>query len=569
MRKHVLTLILAGATAPAFAIDYTATSGLGMTLEQQSTRFDVAELSFKVDPTKKTLAGEARLTFTPKHAIQQFAIELDPRYALSRFEVNGKVLSKSEYSWKEGRISFPVAASANTAFEVKLVYAGSPQVAKRAPWDGGIVWAKTPSGQPWIATAVEGEGCDLLWPCVDHPMGKPLQVIQHITVPQGLVAASNGVFLGESSKDGWTTYNWKATEPTTYAIALNIAPYDTLKSNYQSRFGNTLPMVFYYLKGNDAKARGLYEELPLYLNFFEEVVGPYPFPKDKVGIVETPHLGMEHQTINAYGNGYKKDINGYDWLMNHEFAHEWFGNQITNADWDDMWLHEGFAMYMQPLYLEWLRGRVNYDAEMLRQRGLIRNAHAMVSGKPRPHGEAAAEAIDPGTDIYYKGAWILHTLRNQIGDAAFRRSMRELVYGRNDPKPGNFKPRYATTNDYVAIVDKITGKKWAWFFDAYVREAKIPALVATQSGHRVNVEWQTGNGKPFPLPIDVRVGNRVVKLPMNQGKGSFELKPFETYTLDPDSKVLKDQPEIAAWRKDEAERAAVAAAAAAAAKRGK
>ncbi len=559
MRKHVWAILLAGASAPAFAGDYTATSGLGMTPEQRAVSFDLAELSFKVDPAKQTLAGDARLTFTPTRAIAQFAVELDPRYKLSSLSVDGKQLAKSDYRWSEGRLQFPVAAAAQKAFTIELVYAGSPQVAKRAPWDGGIVWTKTPSGQPWIATAVEGEGCDLLWPCIDHPMGKPTQVIQHISVPTGLVAASNGVFLGESSKDGWTTFDWKATEPTTYAIALNIAPYDTLKSSYNSRFGNTLPVVFYFLKGNERKAEGLFQELPLFLDFFEEVVGPYPWPKDKVGVVETPHLGMEHQTINAYGNGYKKDIHGYDWLMNHEFAHEWFGNQLTNADWDNMWLHEGFAMYMQPLYLQWLRGDVNYDAEMLRQRGLIRNEQRMVSAKSRPHGEPAAEAVDPGTDIYYKGAWVLHTLRGQIGDGAFRRSMREVVYGRNDPKPGNFKPRYATTDDYVAIVNRITGKQWGWFFDGYVRQAKIPALVATREGQRVNVTWQAANGKAFPLPIEVRVGDRVLRLPMTGGKGSFNLKPFESYTLDPHGKVLKDQPEIAVWKKDEAERAAAAA----------
>jgi len=281
-----------------------------------------------------------------------------------------------------------------------------------------------------------------------------------------------------------------------------------------------------------------------------------------MGVVETPHLGMEHQTINAYGNGYKKDINGYDWLMNHEFSHEWFGNQVTNRDWDDMWLHEGFAMYMQPLYLGWLRDRVHYDAEMLRQRGLVANRFAMVSGRPRPHGDPAAEAIDPGTDIYYKGAWILHTLRNQIGDAAFRRTMRELVYGRDDPKPGNFKPRYATTRDYVEIVNRVTGKDWSWFFDAYLHHAAIPELLAERDGNTLRVHWQTRDGKPFPLPVDVRVGDRVVHLPMAGGRGETPIASGESYTLDPDGKVLRDLPEIATWKSDQAEREKAAKAAA-------
>ena len=529
-----------------------------MTAEQKAVQFDVADLAFKVDPQGKTLVGEATLTFTAKSAISKFALELDPRYTLNSLVVQGKPLAGTAYRKHEGRLEFPVTAAANETFVVKVNYAGAPQVAKRAPWDGGIVWAQTPQGKPWIATAVEGEGCDLLWPCIDHPMGKPLRVDQHITVPDGLVAASNGVLMGRNVQGGLTTWHWRATQPTTYAIALNIAPYEMLEGSYESRFGNTLPLAFFYLDGNRAKAEGLFKELPLFLDFFEEVVGPYPWPKDKVGIVETPHLGMEHQTINAYGNGYKKDIHGYDWLMNHEFAHEWFGNQITNADWDDMWLHEGFAMYMQPLYLEWLRGRTNYDAEMLRQRGLIRNEHAMVSGRSRPHGTPETEAIDPGTDIYYKGAWVLHTLRGQIGEAAFRQSMRELVYGRNDPKPGNFEPRYATTEDYVAIVNRITGKDWKWFFNGYIRQAKIPALAAHREGGRVMVEWRTGNGAEFPLPVEVRVGTKVITLPMAHGKGAFDIAAGESFTLDPNGKVLKDQPEIAEWKADEAERAAAA-----------
>ena len=559
MRKHVLTLILAGATAPAFAIDYTATSGLGMTLEQQSTRFDVAELSFKVDPTKKTLAGEARLTFTPKHGIQQFAIELDPRYALSRFEVNGKVLSKSEYSWKEGRISFPVAASANTAFEVKLVYAGSPQVAKRAPWDGGIVWAKTPSGQPWIATAVEGEGCDLLWPCIDHPMGKPQVVVQHISVPAPLVAASNGVAEGMQEKNGWRTYQWRAKLPDTYAIALNIGPYELLQADYTSRFGNTIPLRFWYLKGNKSKAEGLFAEFAPMLDFFEETIGPYPFADEKMGVVETPYLGMEHQTINAYGNDYKKSETGYDWLLQHEFAHEWFGNQLTNVDWDDFWLHEGFGTYMQPLYLQWLRGDMEYMAALMKMRQVLMLRHPVVAGHTMTEKDVSDASRGPGNDVYYKGALMLHTLRGLIGDVDFLRATRELVYGTDTPRPGNFKPRYAATRDFVAIVNRITGKDYGWFFDVYLRSVKLPALQASRSGNTLQLRWVTEGDKPFPMPVQVRVGQRVLEVPMTGGQGQVAMTGDESYTLDPHSKVLRDLPYMADYQKDMAERAKVMA----------
>ena len=560
----MFSLVVAAPGSATPGVDYTATSGAGRTPEQEAAEFRQAELAFKVNPARHMLDGDATLTFRAKSPLARFAVELDPRFAISLFAVDGTPLPPATRPDPDGRIRFdlPKAVPAGGEFTIHVVYSGQPQVAKRAPWDGGIVWATAPTGEPWIATAVEGEGCDLFWPCIDHPMGKPGRVIQHVTVPTGLTAASNGRLLGVDKRDGWWTWNWSARQPDTYAVALNIGPYELLHDTYRSRFGNTLPMDFYYLRGNKEKAQGLFAELPRFLDFFEEWVGPYPWGDDKVGVVETSHLGMEHQTINAYGNGYKKDINGYDWLMNHEFSHEWFGNQVTNRDWDDMWLHEGFAMYMQPLYLGWLRDRVHYDAEMLRQRGLVANRFAMVSGRPRPHGDPAAEAIDPGTDIYYKGAWILHTLRNQIGDAAFRRTMRELVYGRDDPKPGNFKPRYATTRDYVEIVNRVTGKDWSWFFDEYLHHAAIPELLAERDGNTLRVHWQTGDGKPFPLPVDVRVGDRVVHLPMAGGRGETPIASGESYTLDPDGKVLRDLPEIATWKSDQAEREKAAKAAA-------
>ncbi|KAK0359208.1 hypothetical protein LTR94_032226, partial [Friedmanniomyces endolithicus] len=163
------------------------------------------------------------------------------------------------------------------------------------------------------------------------------QVDLHITVPSGLSAPSNGRFMGKQDHmNGWTTWNWSAKSPNTYAIALNVGPYEEMNAAYQSRFGNTIDMSFWRLKSDDPiKAKALFDQFPLMLDFFESTVGPFPFGDEKMGVVETPHLGMEHQTINAYGNGYKIDGRGYDWLLQHEFAHEWFGIQLTNQNADD------------------------------------------------------------------------------------------------------------------------------------------------------------------------------------------------------------------------------------------
>ena len=561
MIRHLLAVALATAVWPAHAdqkatTETTLATGLPRAPEQEAVTIELADLSFRVDPSRKSLAGDATLTLRADKSVSALVVDLDRDFAVDLVEVDGVPVARDGWRNPQGRmhvdLAKPLATGARATLRIR--YAGVPHEAKRAPWDGGFVWAKTPSGEPWIATAVQGDGCDMFWPCIDHPLGEPLEVVQHITVPAPLVAAGNGVAEGMEEKDGWRTYHWRTKNPDTYAIALNIAPYETLRGEYGSRYGNRFPMQYWYLKGNKAKAQGLFVEFPLMLDFFEEMIGPYPFADEKMGVAETPHLGMEHQTINAYGNEYKKDEYGYDWLLQHELAHEWFGNQLTNADWDDMWLHEGYGTYMQPLYLQWLRGDMEYMAALMRMRSTLMNRHPIVSGRSMEEGDVYDAERGPGNDIYYKGALMLHTLRALIGDDAFFRATREIVYGTDTPKPGAFKPRYATTSDFVAIVNRITGKDMGWFFDVYLRSAQLPELVASRDADGLALSWKTQGNKPFPMPVQVRVGDTLVNVAMTGGRGRVAVPKGASVTLDPASKVLRELPHMAAFHKDRAER---------------
>jgi aminopeptidase N len=268
-----------------------------------------------------------------------------------------------------------------------------------------------------------------------------------------------------------------------------------------------------------------------------------------MGVVETPYEGMEHQTINAYGNHYAKAPEGFDWLFQHEFGHEWFGNQLTAANWDDYWLHEGFEEYMQPLYGRWLQGEARYDAMMLDQRTKIQNKAPLVSGKVITEEEVYEPTKGgPGQDIYYKGAWMLHTLRNLIGDKAFFDATRLEVYGRHDPKPGNFQPRFGSTDEFIANVNKVTGKDYGWFFDVYLRQAALPKLVQQRDGDRLTLTWQAPAGLPFPMPVEVKVGDRVTKLPMAGGTGALTIPAGAHVVIDPHDRVLKDEPAIDAYQ---------------------
>lgn len=429
-----------------------------------------------------------------------------------------------------------------------IYYSGKPHVAKHAPWDGGFVWSHSADGRPWMASAVQGEGCDLFWPCIDQPRGEPDLVDTFVTVPKNLAAPGNGVLMGITEAGDLHTYHWRAKQPDTYAISLNVGPFERLTDNYASRYGNTIAMELWYLPEHAAGAAELFSEFPRMLDFFERQIGPYPFGDEKMGVVETPHLGMEHPTINAYGNGFAKNGYGFDSLLQHEFAHEWFGNQLTNHDWDDMWLHEAFGTYMQPLYSQYLNGDMDYFSWLHQLRLKLRNRHPIVSGSSKTAEEVYAQATGPGQDIYNKGALMLHTLRQLIGDDAFFDSIRRLVYGRSDPQPGNFAPRYASTDNYIAIANQVSGRDLGWFFDVYLRDAALPRLEQRREGDTIALHWVTQTGRPFPMPVDVQVDDTVQTLPMHNGSGQLTAPAGSLLIIDPHSKVLREKPHVTVFQ---------------------
>ncbi|PAX09692.1 M1 family metallopeptidase [Sphingomonas lenta] len=521
----------------------TKRSGGAIDPEQAKLRFDDADLAFELLPDARRLNGTATLTFTPTAPLDELRIDLDRNLPVSAISIDGRALPRESWSNPDGRlvVKLPGRVPAGRTFRARISYAGTPHVAVRAPWDDGVVWSQAPGGRTWFATTAQGYGCDLFWPCLDFPTGEPAAATLRITVPAGLSAPSNGRLLGvDKLPDGRTTWNWRVKRPNTYGLALNVAPYEQVSGTYRSRYGNAIPMHYWHLPGRAAQARGLFAEFAPTLDFFEAVIGPYPFADEKMGVVETPHLGMEHQTINAYGNEYRKAVEGFDWLFHHEFAHEWFANQLTAADWDDFWLHEGFATYMQPLYGRWREGEARYAAMMDLQRQQITNKAPIVRGRPMTSEEVYETAKGgPGVDIYYKGSWILHTLRRLIGDKAFFDATRLLVYGRPDPRPGNFAPRFATTRDFEGYVRQVTGRDHGWFFDTYLRQAALPELIERREGGRLLLEWRTAAGAPFPLPIEVAVDGRIEHVPMTGGRGVLAVPAGAHVVVDPHARVLR------------------------------
>lgn len=527
----------------------TLETGGEMRAAYENLTLKKSHLFFDIDPETQSVAGKTTLTLAVKAPQSAFELDLDNNYSISTITAADAELQNIRH--ENGIIHFSTASpvAAGDTLTVAIAYQGKPHVAIRAPWDGGYVWSQTDSGKPWIATAVQGEGCDLIWPCLDHPVFEPEQTDIVIRVPKGLVAASNGLLMEQTEGDDWSQYHWRSTQlQNNYGIALNIGPYETIEATYESRYGHSYPLVLYYLEGKQPQAEKLFEEFYQQLDFYEDVIGPYPFYAEKMGVVETPHKGMEHQTINAYGVDYKPTRHGFDWLLQHELAHEWFGNQITNTDWDHMWLHEGFGTYMQPLYGQYMHGDFVYNSMMYDSRIGIRNDHPIVSNKPMGEDDVYKPDRGPGSDIYQKGSWILHTLRHLIGDEAFFDTTRQLVYRTTEPKPGNFEPHFADTQYFIDAVNEQTGEDYTWFFEHYLYTAALPELVETQQGNQLQLHWKTHHESDFSMPVEVKIGDELRTLTVGKQPVALELPSADThYIVDPHFKILKQEDYIDAF----------------------
>jgi aminopeptidase N len=500
-------------------------------------------IDLEIIPSSQSIVGSGGAEFLIVSATSQVELKLDQRFDISKIEINEQAAS---YLKAGGilTINLPKQALIGDIVKATVYYSGKPHVALLPPWSGGFVWDKTPSGEDWIATAVQGEGCDLFWPCKDHFADKAEKTQIHLTVPSNLVAVTNGVLQNTVQlKENRTRYEWLMNVPASdYNIALNIGPYAYIKTQYTSVNGVEIPIEFWPLKENEAKARTLIQDDLLdQIAFFESHIGPYPWGKEKLGFVETPHLGMEHQTVNAYGKKYVRDKHGFDWLLHHELAHEWFGNLMTHKTINDAWLHEGFGLYMQPAYSLYMFGEAAYQHRMYESYLGLLNCKAIVL-----EGEITSDQAF-NSDIYGKGGWALHTLRWLIGEAQFWQATRKLVHGQATNTQSLRYPmqtRYRSTQDFVDIVNTITGQDYTWLFDVYLKQAELPILDLVKTSNEVNLKWKAPNNMPFPMPIPVSIDGKlhIVKVPSEGAK--LMINTNSHVLIDPQMKILRQLPII-------------------------
>lgn len=418
-------------------------------------------VSLDVDPANQSIAGFTTIDLNLSQSTNVLLFDLLDSFQIKSVVVNGK---GQTYKYENNLIriqstnNFPAGKITAT-----IAYSGKPHVAIRPPWDDGFTWTTDSLGKPWVAVTAEGTGGKIFYPCKDHPSDEPNEgADMMITVPKSMVVAGPGLLKKVSVNKDKATYHWKTNYTiNNYSIVFNAGDYTMVEKQFTTVNGNKVPMQFYVLKYHASKAPHHLEVFERTAQVQEKYFGEYPWIKEKIGIVETPHLGMEHQTLNAYGNHFRyTQVGGkdFDWLLHHEFGHEWWGNKITAKDWADMWIHEGICTFGDKLYILELEGRESYLKSFRDQAVYFQNEKPIVQGTDLDEESAYI------SDIYGKGAFVMHSLQYVLGDSVFFPALKNLITG-----PAYTYDNLAVTDDIINHFNKAAGKDLTPFFNLFLR----------------------------------------------------------------------------------------------------
>jgi aminopeptidase N len=458
-------------------------------------------LDVKFDIDNKFISGNVLFKFTAETDFTKLQFDLFSNLKLEKVVYKGKELPYTR-EFNAVFITFPQAISKGSKDQFTVYYSGNPVVAKRAPWDGGIEYNVDSLGHKWVSTACQGMGASVWWPTKDQQADEVDSALISISVPKGLKDVSNGRLRKVTDlKNGYTRFDWFVSNPiNNYNIEANIGDYAHITDTYMGEKGK-LTLDYWPLSYNVAKAKKQFDvNVKPMLKAFEHWFGPYPFYEDGYKLVETHHLGMEHQSGvaygNHYGNGYLgRDLSGtghglkWDFIVVHESGHEWFGNNITSKDLADMWIHESFTNYSESLFIESIWGKQAGQEYVHGTRLGIQNEEPIV-------GTYGVNKEGSG-DMYPKGGNLLNMIRTIINDDE---KWREILRGLN-------KTFYHQTVTYEQIVNYISqqsGKNLTSVFDQYLNYKNIPTLEFMTLGGKFMCRW-IADAQDFNMPVKVKI----------------------------------------------------------------
>ena len=453
-------------------------------------------LDIRVDPDKKVITGKNTIRF--KMLKDDTRIQLD---LFANLNVDKILLADTtlKYERELGTVfvDFPETLKAGRTYSIDFYYSGTPRQTGRF---GGFTFGKDPAGRPWIYTSCEGIGASLWWPNKDQWRDEVESMQLSVAIPSSLTDVSNGKFIGKTDLgDGYTRWDWLIQYPiNNYDVSLNIGNYE----HFSDRLGD-LPLDFYALPEDLDKAKKQFAQAKGMLEAYQHYFGEYPFKKDGYKLIEVPYSGMEHQSAVTYGNhfanGYlERDWTGvgisprFDFIIIHESAHEWFGNSVTAADVSDMWIHEGWATYLEALFVEYTYGHDDALKYLKGYKSKVQNRTPIITQR--------GVNRTPPQDMYFKGALFINTLRSVVNDDKRWWALLHDFYQ-------HFKYKNIMTEDVVAYFNQKTGMNLTPIFDQYLRHTALPTLELKfdDDAGTVSYRWQADE-PAFAMPV--RVGTK-------------------------------------------------------------
>nr|WP_066226243.1 M1 family metallopeptidase [Formosa haliotis] len=492
-------------------------------------------LNVEVQPTEKFISGQNIIQYTVLEPANVLQIDLQAPLKITKVTQDKEELNVVN----DGNAHFVTLLKPQDKGAVNQIivhYEGHPKEAVRAPWDGGFSWKKDDNGNDFVATSCQGLGASVWWPCKDHMYDEVDSMDISVKTPKGLMDVSNGRLTDTKiHTNGTKTYTWSVKNPiNNYGVNVNIGNYAHFSEVYQGEKG-PLDMNYYVLKENLEKAKVHFKDAPRMMKAFEHWFGPYPFYEDSFKLVEVPYLGMEHQSSVTYGNKYEngylgRDLSGtgwglkFDFIIIHEAGHEWFANNITNIDIADMWIHESFTAYSENLFLDYYYGKKASAEYVIGTRNAIQNDKPIIGVYNVNH--------EGSGDMYYKGANMLHTLRQLIEDDE---KWRHILRGMNK----TFYHQTVNTQQIETYLSKETGIDLTAFFNQYLRDVRIPTLEYSIENNTLKYRW-TEIVDNFDMPIQVTIDKKEQwlyptaawkTLPVSYDKVDFEVdEDFYVYS---------------------------------------
>ena len=533
MRSIYITALILLNYCMVFSQEYSRKDSLRGSLTNLRSCYDVSfyNLNVTIDDKEKFIERSYNeIFFIVKSDFQRMQIDLSLNMEILLIEFEDMELNYTR-EFDAVFIDFPRKLESGEKGKIKIWYNGYPRKAKNPPWDGGFSWKKDKNKNPWIGVSCQGLGASVWWPCKDHQSDEPDSMRITVSARKDLQIICNGNLINETIiwnniiQDSLKSSEWFVSYPiNNYNVTLNIGDYVHFQDKY-IRDKDTLDLSYYVLSYNEEKAIKHFQQVKPMMDCFEHFFGKYPFSNDGYALVETPYLGMEHQSAIAYGNNYLPGYYGslgysggldFDYIIIHETGHEWWGNSITTNDIADMWIHEGFCTYSEALYVECMYGYDKMLDYINNQKRFIRNKSPIVGNYHVNHQGSG--------DMYHKASVMLHTIRTLIDDdELWFLILREIL--------DKYQYQTIDASEIMDFIIQRTSKDLTIFFSQYLNNSEIPEFQyqLIREGRNTSIKYRWEAIKGFDMPLLVNSGNEDFWIYPNNSWKEMSLGKIDPY----------------------------------------